>query len=49
MESKSINRYNTFCKSLKNLKKADTQIQMRILFWKELFLILILLSILPGK
>ena len=24
MESKSINRYNTFCRSLKNLEKSRT-------------------------
>ena len=36
MENKFINRYLTFCKSLKNLKKADMQIHLLILSWKEL-------------
>ena len=34
MENKFINRYLTFCKSLKNL---DMQLHLLILSWKELF------------
>ena len=37
MESKYINRYNTFCSSLKNLEKSRYADPKAILYWKVLY------------